>query len=69
MTICKNNPNNQPAFSDGKNAINFGIAFRQFPKVTPEDADTYKCYASNEYGRAVCTVVLNVIAGKTLNTL
>uniref|UniRef100_A0A672ZHI0 Immunoglobulin like and fibronectin type III domain containing 1, tandem duplicate 1 n=1 Tax=Sphaeramia orbicularis TaxID=375764 RepID=A0A672ZHI0_9TELE len=34
----------------------------EFPKVAPEDADTYKCFASNEYGRAVCTVVLNVIA-------
>uniref|UniRef100_A0A4W6CE98 Immunoglobulin like and fibronectin type III domain containing 1, tandem duplicate 1 n=1 Tax=Lates calcarifer TaxID=8187 RepID=A0A4W6CE98_LATCA len=34
----------------------------EFPKVAPEDADTYKCFATNEYGRAVCTVVLNVIA-------
>ncbi|XP_024658269.2 immunoglobulin-like and fibronectin type III domain-containing protein 1.1 isoform X1 [Maylandia zebra] len=33
----------------------------EFPKVSPEDADTYKCFATNEYGRAVCTVVLNVI--------
>uniref|UniRef100_A0A3Q3GFD5 Immunoglobulin like and fibronectin type III domain containing 1, tandem duplicate 1 n=1 Tax=Labrus bergylta TaxID=56723 RepID=A0A3Q3GFD5_9LABR len=33
----------------------------EFPKVAPEDADTYKCFATNEYGRAVCTVVLNVI--------
>ncbi|XP_038134428.1 immunoglobulin-like and fibronectin type III domain-containing protein 1 [Cyprinodon tularosa] len=35
--------------------------FLEFPKVTPEDADTYKCFATNEYGRAVCTAVLNVI--------
>ncbi|KAG7226773.1 hypothetical protein INR49_014122 [Caranx melampygus] len=34
----------------------------EFPKVAPEDADTYKCFATNEYGRAVCPVVLNVIA-------
>ncbi|XP_029357811.1 immunoglobulin-like and fibronectin type III domain-containing protein 1.1 [Echeneis naucrates] len=34
----------------------------EFPKVSPEDADTYKCFATNEYGKAVCTVVLNVIA-------
>ncbi|XP_042364744.1 immunoglobulin-like and fibronectin type III domain-containing protein 1 [Plectropomus leopardus] len=34
----------------------------EFPKVSPEDADTYKCFATNEYGRAVCTVVLNVIS-------
>ncbi|KAM6980872.1 immunoglobulin-like and fibronectin type III domain-containing protein 1.1 [Aplochiton taeniatus] len=33
----------------------------QFPKVAPEDADTYKCFATNEYGKAVCTVILNVI--------
>uniref|UniRef100_A0A667WKD5 Immunoglobulin like and fibronectin type III domain containing 1, tandem duplicate 1 n=1 Tax=Myripristis murdjan TaxID=586833 RepID=A0A667WKD5_9TELE len=34
----------------------------EFSKVAPEDADTYKCFATNEYGRAVCTVLLNVIA-------
>ncbi|XP_062315337.1 immunoglobulin-like and fibronectin type III domain-containing protein 1 isoform X3 [Osmerus eperlanus] len=33
----------------------------EMPKVTSEEADTYKCYASNEYGKAVCTVILNVI--------
>ncbi|XP_068598243.1 immunoglobulin-like and fibronectin type III domain-containing protein 1 isoform X2 [Brachionichthys hirsutus] len=33
----------------------------EFPKVAPEDADTYKCFATNEYGRAICTVVLNII--------
>lgn len=31
--------------------------------MAPEDADTYKCYATNDYGRAVCTAVLNVIEG------
>lgn len=40
------------------------FSFHQFPKVAPEDADTYKCYATNEYGRAVCTVLLNVIESK-----
>lgn len=39
---------------------------QQFPKVSPEDADTYKCFATNEYGKAVCTVLLNVIEGKIL---
>ncbi|XP_059184836.1 immunoglobulin-like and fibronectin type III domain-containing protein 1 [Centropristis striata] len=34
----------------------------EFPKVAEEDADTYKCFATNEYGKAVCTVVLNVIS-------
>lgn len=34
------------------------------PNVKPDQADTYKCYATNEYGQAKVTVVLNVIAGK-----
>ncbi|KTF94830.1 hypothetical protein cypCar_00014142, partial [Cyprinus carpio] len=33
----------------------------EIPKVSGDEVDTYKCYASNEYGKAVCTVVLNVI--------
>ncbi|XP_030231384.1 immunoglobulin-like and fibronectin type III domain-containing protein 1 [Gadus morhua] len=33
----------------------------EFNKVDPDDADTYKCFATNDHGRAVCTVVLNVI--------
>ncbi|MCJ8729443.1 hypothetical protein PDJAM_G00106390 [Pangasius djambal] len=33
----------------------------EMPKVSGEQADTYKCYAVNEYGKAVCTVILNVI--------
>lgn len=42
------------------------LKIQQFPKVSPEDADTYKCFATNEYGKAVCTVLLNVIEGKLL---
>lgn len=34
------------------------------PNVKPEQADTYKCFATNEFGQAMVTVVLNVIAGK-----
>ncbi|CAL8275764.1 unnamed protein product [Boreogadus saida] len=30
-------------------------------KVSPAEADTYKCFAVNEYGRAICTATLNVI--------
>ncbi|XP_052454802.1 immunoglobulin-like and fibronectin type III domain-containing protein 1 [Carassius gibelio] len=33
----------------------------QMPNVGVDQADTYKCYASNEYGRALVTVTLNVI--------
>ncbi|XP_047014551.1 immunoglobulin-like and fibronectin type III domain-containing protein 1.1 isoform X4 [Ictalurus punctatus] len=33
----------------------------EIPKVSGEEADTYKCYAVNEYGKAVCPVVLNII--------
>ncbi|XP_059925582.1 immunoglobulin-like and fibronectin type III domain-containing protein 1 isoform X2 [Gadus macrocephalus] len=29
--------------------------------VSPDQADTYKCFAVNEHGRAVVTVVLNII--------
>ncbi|TMS19754.1 Immunoglobulin-like and fibronectin type III domain-containing protein 1 [Larimichthys crocea] len=33
----------------------------QIPDVTGDEADTYKCFARNEYGKAVVTAVLNVI--------
>uniref|UniRef100_A0A3P8YZP5 Ig-like domain-containing protein n=1 Tax=Esox lucius TaxID=8010 RepID=A0A3P8YZP5_ESOLU len=33
----------------------------EIPKVCPEDADTYKCFATNEIGKAVCPIQLNVI--------
>lgn len=36
----------------------------QMPNVMPDQADTYKCFAINEYGQAVVTVVLNVIEGE-----
>ncbi|XP_032369259.1 immunoglobulin-like and fibronectin type III domain-containing protein 1 isoform X3 [Etheostoma spectabile] len=34
----------------------------EMPNVKSDQADTYKCFATNEYGQAVVTVVLNVIA-------
>ncbi|XP_076003215.1 immunoglobulin-like and fibronectin type III domain-containing protein 1 [Genypterus blacodes] len=33
----------------------------EMANVMPDQADTYKCFAKNEYGQAVVTVVLNVI--------
>ncbi|XP_072539450.1 immunoglobulin-like and fibronectin type III domain-containing protein 1 [Salminus brasiliensis] len=33
----------------------------QMPNVAVDQADTYKCFAENEYGRAVVTATLNVI--------
>lgn len=33
--------------------------------MSGEETDTYKCYAANEYGKAVCTMTLNVIEGKS----
>uniref|UniRef100_A0A3B3Z8B1 Uncharacterized protein n=1 Tax=Periophthalmus magnuspinnatus TaxID=409849 RepID=A0A3B3Z8B1_9GOBI len=33
----------------------------EMPNVQPDQADTYKCIAINEYGQAFVTVVLNVI--------
>uniref|UniRef100_A0A3Q3EY56 Immunoglobulin like and fibronectin type III domain containing 1, tandem duplicate 3 n=1 Tax=Labrus bergylta TaxID=56723 RepID=A0A3Q3EY56_9LABR len=34
-------------------------------KVTTEEADTYKCLAVNEFGKAVCTTTLNLTEGKS----
>uniref|UniRef100_A0A3P9PA28 Immunoglobulin-like and fibronectin type III domain-containing protein 1 n=1 Tax=Poecilia reticulata TaxID=8081 RepID=A0A3P9PA28_POERE len=31
--------------------------------VKPEQADNYKCFATNEYGQAACAVTLNVVEG------
>nr|CBN80727.1 Immunoglobulin-like and fibronectin type III domain-containing protein 1 [Dicentrarchus labrax] len=33
----------------------------QIPDVSVDQADTYKCYAKNEYGKAIVTAALNVI--------
>ncbi|XP_073323736.1 immunoglobulin-like and fibronectin type III domain-containing protein 1 [Pagrus major] len=33
----------------------------QMPDVTVDHADTYKCFARNEYGKAIVTAALNVI--------
>lgn len=38
----------------------------QMPNVMPDQADTYKCFATNEYGQAMVTVVLNVIEGELI---
>lgn len=38
----------------------------QMPNVMPDQADTYKCFATNECGVAIVTVVLNVIEGKDI---
>ncbi|XP_027875166.1 immunoglobulin-like and fibronectin type III domain-containing protein 1 [Xiphophorus couchianus] len=35
-------------------------------EVSVEDADTYKCYAVNECGKAVCTTTLSIIDGSTI---
>ncbi|KAK5924025.1 hypothetical protein CgunFtcFv8_000941 [Champsocephalus gunnari] len=34
-------------------------------KVSREEADTYKCNASNEYGKAVCSTTLNLVDDST----
>ncbi|XP_078139501.1 immunoglobulin-like and fibronectin type III domain-containing protein 1 [Centroberyx gerrardi] len=33
----------------------------EIPDIKPDQADTYKCFATNEYGKAVCTATLNVM--------
>lgn len=45
----------------------FGMAFYsilQIPRVDSDQADVYKCFAINSFGRAVCTAALNVIEGR-----
>lgn len=44
----------------------FAMAFvsvLQIPNVDSDQADTYKCFAINPFGKAVCTAALNVIEG------
>lgn len=36
------------------------------PDLTSDQADTYKCFARNEYGTAVVTATLNVIESRNL---
>ncbi|XP_031424428.2 immunoglobulin-like and fibronectin type III domain-containing protein 1 [Clupea harengus] len=33
----------------------------EMPNIKSEQADTYKCFAVNEFGKAVVTVMLNII--------
>uniref|UniRef100_A0AAY4BQ66 Ig-like domain-containing protein n=1 Tax=Denticeps clupeoides TaxID=299321 RepID=A0AAY4BQ66_9TELE len=40
----------------------------EMANVSPDQADTYKCYAKNEFGKAVVTVMLNVIEGGAAST-
>ncbi|KAL0978793.1 hypothetical protein UPYG_G00175290 [Umbra pygmaea] len=35
--------------------------YLEMPEVSPEQSDTYKCFATNIYGKAVVTAALNVI--------
>ncbi|XP_059184837.1 immunoglobulin-like and fibronectin type III domain-containing protein 1 [Centropristis striata] len=46
----------QPKYDATSNEHTF-----EMPNVMPDQADTYKCFAINEFGQAVVTVVLNVI--------
>lgn len=50
-------------FSTGCN-LTMTILLYQILSVKPDQADTYKCFATNEYGKAVCTATLSVIEGK-----
>ncbi|KAM8867025.1 immunoglobulin-like and fibronectin type III domain-containing protein 1 [Synchiropus picturatus] len=38
----------------------------EMPNVMPDQADTYKCFAVNEFGQAMVTVLLNVIEGQII---
>uniref|UniRef100_A0A8C9VI80 Uncharacterized protein n=1 Tax=Scleropages formosus TaxID=113540 RepID=A0A8C9VI80_SCLFO len=53
-------------FQNKYNSIT-GEYILEIHKVCGEDADTYKCFAVNEFGKAVCTATLNVIEGVHVN--
>ncbi|KTG32987.1 hypothetical protein cypCar_00036579 [Cyprinus carpio] len=38
------------------------------PNVSPDQADTYKCFATDVFGKAMVTVILNVIEGMKIET-
>uniref|UniRef100_A0A672R9W4 Immunoglobulin like and fibronectin type III domain containing 1, tandem duplicate 2 n=1 Tax=Sinocyclocheilus grahami TaxID=75366 RepID=A0A672R9W4_SINGR len=40
------------------------VSVLQIPNVDSDQADTYKCFAINPFGKAVCTAALNVIEGR-----
>uniref|UniRef100_A0A8C9S7J5 Immunoglobulin like and fibronectin type III domain containing 1, tandem duplicate 2 n=1 Tax=Scleropages formosus TaxID=113540 RepID=A0A8C9S7J5_SCLFO len=40
----------------------------EIPNVSVDEADTYKCFATNEFGKATCNVILNVTEGKNTAT-
>lgn len=42
----------------------YDTCFQQISHITSDEADTYKCFATNEYGKAICSGTLNVIEGE-----
>lgn len=40
----------------------------EIPEIQPDQSDTYKCTATNEFGEAISTAILNVIPVKTKKT-
>lgn len=38
------------------------------PNVSSDQADTYKCFATNKFGKAMDTVMLKVIEGMKIET-
>uniref|UniRef100_A0A8C9SEC6 Immunoglobulin like and fibronectin type III domain containing 1, tandem duplicate 2 n=1 Tax=Scleropages formosus TaxID=113540 RepID=A0A8C9SEC6_SCLFO len=41
----------------------------EIPNVSVDEADTYKCFATNEFGKATCNVILNVTEGKNTHKI
>ena len=50
--------------SSALNMQSMTILLYQMPNVKPDQADTYKCYATNEFGKAICTSTLTVFEGE-----
>lgn len=44
--------------------MTWSLTAQQVIKANGDDADTYRCYASNEFGEAVCSVTLIIIERK-----
>lgn len=42
----------------------FFYFFLQIPNVNSDQADTYKCFVINPFGKAICTAALNIIEGR-----
>uniref|UniRef100_A0AAY4BS72 Immunoglobulin like and fibronectin type III domain containing 1, tandem duplicate 3 n=1 Tax=Denticeps clupeoides TaxID=299321 RepID=A0AAY4BS72_9TELE len=79
-SIVTGNPSPNVTWTRSKGDLSDGDRFKiiyetisgeyqlQMPDVGVDQAGTYKCFAENEYGKAVVTATLNIIEGKRSTT-